>query len=96
MLVNIRLLTRGFNWYANITTGCQITLTNTGVTIPEADQLQLFDKFRRNADLDHFNQGGIGLGLAIVKKTVELLQGTIEMTSTNQVTRFILTLPQLT
>ena len=79
-----------------IATGCQITITNTGVTIPEADQPHLFDKFYRNASLDHFNQGGTGLGLAIVKKTVEFLQGTIEITSANQVTRVILTLPNLT
>jgi len=81
---------------AALTNGCEITITNTGVTIPEADQPYIFDKFYRNATLDHFNQGGTGLGLAIVRKSVELLQGEIGLTSQDNMTCVKLTLPHLT
>ncbi len=76
--------------------GCEITISNTGVTIPAEDLPHIFDKFYRNANLDHFNQGGTGLGLAIVRKTVELLQGEISLTSQDNMTCVKLTLPHLT
>jgi signal transduction histidine kinase len=68
-------------------------LTNTGVTIPDNEQLRIFDKFYRVPSADPWKQGGTGLGLALVKKLVLHLEGTITVTSENQATSFTITLP---
>lgn len=75
--------------------GCRIMITNTGVTIPTEDQERIFEKFYRNASLDHFNQGGTGLGLTIVRKTLEILKGTIQLHSADDITTFTLEIPHL-
>ncbi len=70
-----------------------IQVTNTGVTIPPAEQKRIFQKFHRIPHLDHFNHGGTGLGLPLVKKAVECLGGQIRLHSDNQETCFRITLP---
>jgi len=72
-----------------------LTVTNTGVTIPLAEQSRIFTKFHRLPDLDHFNHGGTGLGLALAKKAVELLGGQISLHSASQQTCFNVSLPSL-
>ncbi|MGF1575819.1 MAG: PAS domain-containing protein [Cyanophyceae cyanobacterium] len=80
---------------APITTGIQVQVSNTGVTIP-ADQLSaIFEKFHRITRLDRYNQGGTGLGLALVKKVVELLRGTLSVESEANITTFTVQLPSL-
>ncbi len=59
----------------------ELSVTNSGVEISEADQSRIFDRFYRVPRSDPWNQGGTGLGLALVKKLVESLNGEIEVTS---------------
>lgn len=61
--------------------GC-ITVTDTGIGIPEKYYERVFERFFR-ADKSHSKQiGGTGLGLAIVKHIVEYHDGDISVTST--------------
>ncbi|MEN9264859.1 MAG: GAF domain-containing protein, partial [Thermostichales cyanobacterium BF4_bins_65] len=70
-----------------------ITVINTGVEIPADRQGKIFDKFFRLPNLDHWNQGGTGLGLPLVRKAVELLGGSIKLTSRQRQTQFEVYLP---
>ncbi|MCY7323148.1 MAG: GAF domain-containing protein, partial [Phormidesmis sp. CAN_BIN36] len=58
-----------------------ICVTNSGVEIPECEQLQIFEKFHRVPNSDRWRQGGTGLGLTLVKKLTEHMGGTIQVTS---------------
>ncbi|MEH2237941.1 hybrid sensor histidine kinase/response regulator [Nostoc sp.] len=71
----------------------QITISNSGVMIPKQEQSRIFEPFYRIPQSDRWQHGGTGLGLALVKKLVEYLQGTIEVTSTQGWTTFIVQLP---
>ncbi len=68
-------------------THVQITVMNTGITIPDAECDRIFDKFYRIPNGDPWKHGGTGLGLALVKKLVERLDGSI--TLKNPVNRVI-------
>ncbi len=70
-----------------------ICVMNSGVEIPVEELPRVFDKFYRIPSRDPWKHGGTGLGLALVKKLAEHLQGSIEVTSFNQLTRFTLRLP---
>lgn len=70
-----------------------LTVTNSGVEISASDQAQIFDKFYRIPKHDPWKHGGTGLGLALVKRLVEYLNGTIAVTSYNNLTCFTVTLP---
>lgn len=59
----------------------EFRVENSGVEIPIEAQSKIFDRFYRIPNGDPWKQGGTGLGLALVKGLVELLQGTIELTS---------------
>jgi PAS domain S-box-containing protein len=75
----------------------QISISNTGIEIPQVEKERVFDKFYRIPSNDPWKQGGTGLGLALVKKLVEHLGGTIELI-TNQgelKTSFLLSFPLL-
>jgi signal transduction histidine kinase len=66
---------------------------NSGVEI-QADEFEhIFEKFYRIPNGDPWKHGGTGLGLALVKKRVTYLGGTIEVTSTQGRTVFIIHLP---
>lgn len=79
-----------------ISEGVQVSVTNTGITIPADQLLRLFDTFyrgessrRREAD----GARGTGLGLAIARGFVEAHGGRIWATSTPASTSFSFTLP---
>ena len=57
-------------------------IKDTGQGISEENQQYIFDRFKRvDTDLA-IREGGLGLGLAITKAYIELLQGSISLTST--------------
>jgi PAS domain S-box-containing protein len=69
-----------------------ITVSDSGIGIPEADQHQLFEAFNRASNVGAIQ--GTGLGLAIVKRVVEAHHGTIAIASQVGIgTTFTVTLP---
>ncbi|MEH1838449.1 MAG: ATP-binding protein [Nostoc sp.] len=77
----------------NIQSYLQITISNSGVIIPNKEQSRIFEPFYRIPQSDRWQHGGTGLGLALLKKLVEYLQGTIEVTSSQGWTTFTVQLP---
>ena len=71
----------------------EIQILNTGVTIPPEEQKRVFEKFYRVPSADPWRQGGTGLGLALVQQRVNLLQGSIHLSSEANRTCFTLRLP---
>ncbi|WP_392533571.1 ATP-binding protein [Nostoc sp. C117] len=57
------------------------------------EQSQVFDQIYQVGQRDRRQYGGTGLGLALVKRLVQYLQGTIEVTSYQGWTSFIVQLP---
>ncbi len=72
-----------------------VTIENPGTEIPAEHIPRLFDRFYRVDPSRQRKGDGAGLGLAIVKSIVDAHGGSITVTSTNQMTRFQLTLPAL-
>jgi GAF domain-containing protein/anti-sigma regulatory factor (Ser/Thr protein kinase) len=70
-----------------------LSITNTGVEIPEHEQVHIFDRFYRIPNNDPWQYSGTGLGLALVKKLIQRLQGSIEVHSSRGRTTFTLLLP---
>ena len=72
-----------------------LTVQDTGIGIPDADQSRVFERFYR-VDKSHSKaSGGTGLGLSIVKHAVQYHGGRIEMHSTpGQGTRIRVTFPK--
>jgi signal transduction histidine kinase/CheY-like chemotaxis protein len=70
-----------------------IRICNSGVEIPLAEQSRIFDKFYRIPNSDPWKYGGTGLGLALVRQLVNHLNGSIQVTSGDRRTCFILQLP---
>jgi len=75
------------------TLGLLFTISDTGIGIPEQQQVALFDPFTQvEQDTTHFHQG-TGLGLTISKGLVEVMGGELELESTlNEGSRFFFTL----
>lgn len=71
----------------------KIVIENQGKTIPPEKLEHIFEQFYRADTSRSSATGGAGLGLAIAKEIVELHDGTITATSTNEHTTFIVTLP---
>ena len=61
-----------------------ITVADTGMGIPEAEQQALFARFFRASNAIHLAIPGTGLGLAIVRTIVENHDGTIDIRSTEK------------
>jgi signal transduction histidine kinase len=71
-----------------------ITVNDTGIGIPPADQPYIFDKFYR-ASNSRQDYAGTGLGLSIVKSIVENHDGRIWLDSRPETgTTFTIVLPQ--
>lgn len=63
-------------------TGCfQISVTDTGIGIPEDQLSNLFQRFSQLDNSSSRKYEGTGIGLALTKEIVELLGGTIEVRS---------------
>ena len=73
-----------------------VAVENPGPEIPAAHIPRLFDRFYRIDPSRQRKGDGAGLGLAIVKSIVDAHGGSIQVASTRQATRFLLTLPVLT
>jgi signal transduction histidine kinase len=58
--------------------GTELSITDTGVGIPEAEQDRVFESFERGGTVRH---SGAGLGLSLVKRLVELHGGEVRMDS---------------
>ncbi|WNR44465.1 ATP-binding protein [Paenibacillus roseipurpureus] len=71
-----------------------IRISNNGPSIPEEDQLHIFERFYKADKSRNRTAGGNGLGLSIVKKIVEMHHGTIKVESkAEDMTTFIVSLP---
>jgi CheY-like chemotaxis protein len=72
----------------------EIVVEDTGVGISEEFMPRIFDEFEREQTALTRNVEGTGLGLSIVKKLVDLMHGTVKVTSrVGEGTRVVLTLP---
>ncbi|MCO4800264.1 MAG: response regulator, partial [Colwelliaceae bacterium] len=72
----------------------KISVTDTGIGIPSNKLSAIFNSFEQLQGHDKRQQSGTGLGLAVTKQLVELHEGTIKVTSTeNQGSCFSFTLP---
>lgn len=69
-----------------------ISVTDSGIGIPEEDQKRLFEPFHRASNVDHLP--GTGLGLPVTRQMVELHKGKIQFMSRPGVgTTFLIYLP---
>jgi len=57
----------------------RLSVADTGIGIPEAEQRRVFGRFERAHP--ELRQSGVGLGLALVKSFVELHGGRLELVS---------------
>ncbi|MBV6445739.1 MAG: Sensor histidine kinase RcsC [Ignavibacteriaceae bacterium] len=66
----------------NSESGISITVSDTGIGIPEDKQHLIWEEFRQISEGQTRNYEGTGLGLAIAKRCIEKLKGTISLKST--------------
>ncbi|WP_190421987.1 GAF domain-containing protein [Trichocoleus sp. FACHB-832] len=71
----------------------QISVSNSGVEIPESELPRVFDQFYRIPSNDRWKHGGTGLGLALVQKLITYLGGSIQVESKLGNTCFLVELP---
>lgn len=72
-----------------------IVVENPGPEIPPEHLPKLFDRFYRIDPSRQRGDGGVGLGLAIVKSIVNAHGGKVDVSSSGERTRFLITLPEL-
>jgi signal transduction histidine kinase len=73
----------------------RVTVSDTGIGIPQTELPYLFAKFSRGKDISRLNTGGTGLGLYVGKNMVESNKGKVwaESDGQGQGSRFIVELP---
>lgn len=74
-----------------------VSVENTGLPIPQDEQLRIFERFYRSEGARTRPQGatgGLGLGLAITRAIVQAHGGDIMASSSGGITRFLVTLPR--
>jgi len=59
----------------------RLTVADTGVGIPESEHGRIFERFHQVDATGTRRFGGTGIGLALVKELVDLLGGTVQLTS---------------
>ena len=73
----------------------EISVKDTGIGIPQADQARIFERFYRVNKARSREVGGTGLGLSLVRHAVERGSGSIEVSSAvGQGTEFTVHLPK--
>ncbi len=72
-----------------------VIVEDTGLGIPQADQMRIFERFYRVDKARSRKVGGTGLGLSLVRHAVERAKGSIHLKSTvGQGTQFVVTIPR--
>ncbi|MBD1926157.1 GAF domain-containing protein [Trichocoleus sp. FACHB-90] len=71
----------------------QISVSNSGIEIPESELPRVFDQFYRIPSNDRWKHGGTGLGLALVQKLITYLGGSVQVESKSGNTCFLVELP---
>ncbi len=72
----------------------KITVSDTGIGIPKSKQASIFEAFSQADTTTTRRFGGTGLGLSISVELVQLMEGTIEVESEENIgSRFTVTLP---
>ena len=61
--------------------GCRVTVADSGPGIDEADRGSLFRRFYKHDTSRTRERGGVGLGLAIAQENARLLDGVVEVAS---------------
>jgi CheY-like chemotaxis protein len=72
----------------------RLTVSDTGIGIPESAMATLFDRFTQADSTTMRRYGGSGLGLAITREIVQMMGGTVATTSTPGLgSRFTISIP---
>jgi signal transduction histidine kinase len=72
----------------------RLTVADTGIGIPESEQVKVFEEFYQVRGLAQHGAPGTGLGLPYARRLVTLLGGDLSMTSVEgEGTTFVVTLP---
>ncbi len=73
---------------------CYISIEDTGIGIPEEEQLRVKEEFYQLNNPERDRQKGLGLGLSIVWRLIPLINGALTMESEpGRGTKYVLTLP---
>ena len=72
----------------------RISVADTGIGIPAEHRERIFERFYRVDTHRSRAHGGTGLGLAIVKHLLEVLEGRIDLVSSEQGSTFTATVPR--
>jgi len=71
-----------------------VTVADTGIGIPKADHMKIFEDFRQVDSTPRRAYGGTGLGLSICRRLTTMLRGTLKLESRlGHGSTFTLTLP---
>lgn len=79
----------------NVEGSIRVTVSDTGIGIPETELPYLFAKFSRGKDIKRLNAGGTGLGLYVGRNMIEASGGKIwaESGGEGKGSRFVIELP---
>ncbi len=73
-----------------------ITVEDSGIGIPEDQQIKIFEAFVQREGQSSRKYGGTGLGLTITKRLVEIMKGSIKLESIlDEGSKFIISLPNI-